>query len=474
VSYREFDRLIDKLAARCTALGLGPGNAGAVLTEKGLSRLALMLALARIGAAPLSARAVAKTTGNLPVKAWFVDADAPEASEPGAVVINESWWRIPAPDEDIAPVAAHPGGDAICLICSSSGTTGTPKAIAISHEQMRGRLISKWLGMRAPDNLRQLTRLGLDTNYGFVAVLRVLWLGGLVALPVKPAELHIAIDVHQLNCLVFSPAQLQAALAALPADAGPFPSLQMVEIGGSALPARLASEARARLCSNIWVGYGAAEIGPGACAPASAMLRHPGGAGYPYPGVEIQAVGPDDRPLPPGTVGAIRMRSANAVDGYWGDAQTSAKYFRDGWFYPGDMGSVSAGGLVMLTGREAEIINAGGVKVSPRSIEDAVLTNPDVSEAAAFTMQDEAGLQQIWVAVVLHEGKSVDTAALSASCVKQLGAQRAPKSVLVLKQLPRNANGKVLRDQLIKQATSAKSAAQNKQRGKAPLGAKPH
>jgi acyl-CoA synthetase (AMP-forming)/AMP-acid ligase II len=204
------------------------------------------------------------------------------------------------------------------------------------------------------------------------------------------------------------------------------------------------------------------------------MLRHPGGAGYPYPGVEIQAVGPDDRPLPPGPVGAIRMRSANAVDGYWGDAQTSAKYFRDGWFYPGDMGSVSAGGLVMLTGREAEIINAGGVKVSPRSIEDAVLTNPDVSEAAAFTMQDEAGLQQIWVAVVLHEGKSVDTAALSASCVKQLGAQRAPKSVLVLKQLPRNANGKVLRDQLIKQATSAKSAAQNKQRGKAPLGAKPH
>ncbi len=460
VTYRELDRAIDALAARLSAMGLGPGDAAGIRVTSRYGHLALTLALARIGVAAAISHAIAKGLGGIGLKASFVDAasaaDAVSVDNVAVddVTVDHTWWRSPGAADEVPPVPSHPDGRATCLVVASSGTTGTPKAIALSHDVLRTRLLAKWLSIRAPDDARQACLLGLESAYGFYSSLRVLWTGGLLLMPGNAGEMHVAIQSYRLNCLVMSPAQLHGLLRALPGTAGPFACLELVEITGSILSRRLADQARARLCANIHSSYGAAEAGFVASAPVTVLDRHPGAAGFITPGVEVQAVDGDGRPLPPGTEGAIRIRSENCVAAYLGDAEASVTSFRDGWFYPGDVGSVSGDGLLSVAGRNSEIINAGGVKISPRVIEDVVLMDQDVSEAAAFAVEKAAtGLQEIWVAIV--QSKPVDTKALRALCVEKL-AHKAPKSFLLVKELPRNENGKVLRDKLAKMAGSAK------------------
>ena len=466
VTYRELNRAVDALAARLAGLGLRAGDAAGVLMHSRYGRLVLTLALARIGAAAATVNSAGEKLDGITLKTCFVDdaaAAGVRAADGGAadrVTVDNAWWRTPAATQEVPAAPSHPDGAATCLIVRSSGTTGVAKAIALSHDVLGARVRARTRAIRFPERQRQLCMLGLGLNYGFYSVLQTLWSGGLTTLAIK-GSVHDAIQLYQLNCMVMSPAQLHGVLNAMPEGAGPFPSLEIVEIGGSILAARLASLARERLCANIYVAYGAAESGITAGAPVAALADHPGGAGFIAPGVEVQAVDADDRPLPAGSEGTIRIRSAHCVSAYLGDAAASARTFRDGWFYPGDTGSVSDQGLLTIAGRSDELINAGGAKVSPQVIEDAALLHPDVSEAAAFAVPNAAtGVHEIWLAVVVK--KPVDGEALRAFCIERLGSSKAPWSILAVKELPRNDNGKVLRSRLVKSAEALRKIAASK------------
>jgi acyl-coenzyme A synthetase/AMP-(fatty) acid ligase len=175
--------------------------------------------------------------------------------------------------------------------------------------------------------------------------------------------------------------------------------------------------------------------------------------GWIGPGIEVQAVDEKHRPLPAGAEGVIRIRSATAVDGYLGDPAATAAAFRDGWFYPDDIGSVGADGLLTIAGRTGEVLNVGGLKVSPRRIEEAVLQYEDVAEAAAFLMPGPAGVDEVWAAIV--QKRQVNMDALHRHCADRLGTS-APRTILVADRLPRNAMGKVPPDELVKMAHAAR------------------
>jgi len=452
-TYRELDSVVDRLAGRISAMGLGPGDAAGVLVSDGYGHLVLALALARAGVAAVISREVVEGVGKVALKACFMDATRAANAVTGGVMVDDGWWQSPAAGDAVAPFPSWADGSAACLFVSSSGTTGVPKAIALSHDRICARLHSKWLAIRVPDRPRQICTLGLESYYGFSSTLRALWTGGLVATAIRWTDIHAAIELYQFNLLVMSPAQLNTLLQTMPGNAGPFASLQAIEIGGSMLPPRLADQARTRLCANIHVAYGAAESAYSAGAALAVLDQHPGAVGFVASDVEVQVVDPERRPLPPGAEGAIRIRSGSCIDAYWGDPEASALAFRDGWFYPGDVGQLSGDGLLSVSGRASEMINAGGVKVSPHVIENVVLMNPEVADAAAFAAPNAAtGMPEIWVAVV--QKTPIDMDALLAFCAQRL-LQRAPRSILVVKELPRNANGKVLRDQLVRTAASA-------------------
>jgi acyl-CoA synthetase (AMP-forming)/AMP-acid ligase II len=440
VSYRAFDRMIDAAAGSLTACGIVPGQTvGLAITGPDeFPGLIVALALARLGV----------TSADPALTAERMDVSIIEggrAAKPGARSLAIEAILAGMTAADLPPVGPHPDGSAVFRIFGSSGTTGTPNFSAISHDLMAARVTDSWLAVgRIP--AVQICAIGMGITWGCTRMLRTFWTGGTLVLT-NPRDAVTAIRRHKVNALSIAPISLQQVLAAMPAGDAPPASLEMIEVSGSALPSGLGLVVRQKLCGTLFSHFGATEAGGIASGPLPASGHAPGVVGYVHAGMAIEAVDTDGRALPPNTEGILRIRGANVISGYLGDAAASAAVFRDGWFYCGDIGAVSSDGLLTISGRDDDFINAGGNKLSPRVVEDVLLLAPQVTEAAAFGVPDRMGVVQIWAAIV--SAAPVDITVLQALCREKL-AEKAPKFILQIKGLPRNANGKIVRAELIK------------------------
>jgi acyl-CoA synthetase (AMP-forming)/AMP-acid ligase II len=449
VSYGDLDRTIDALAARFLECRLEPGNVASLLIPNEYPLLLVSLALARAG--------IASGPPGMPdalVDVQIAYAGAPVADHGRVLAIDPGWLETPPADVVVPPVPCHPGGTATCIIIGSSGTTGTPKYVALSHEMLHQRILVKRQLAPLPDAPRHISVLGPGGGYGFRETLRVLWAGGLVVLTTTPKSVVESIARYGVNYMVASPGALKVIVEALPKGHAPFPSLRSIEVGGCLLPPRLYRAARRHVCAHIVSSYGATETGSLASAPMETLEGRSTAVGFLAPGVEVEAVDDNDRSLPAGSEGVLRIRGETCVHAYLGNPADSAEVFRNGWFYPGDVGSVSVDGLLSITGRTSEFINAGGTKVSPQVIEEVLLALDPVVDAAAFGVPDGSGLMQIWAAIVA-EGP-VDGAVLSARCRERLH-ERAPRHIVKVGALPRNEGGKVVRGRLVEMVMAARN-----------------
>jgi acyl-coenzyme A synthetase/AMP-(fatty) acid ligase len=158
-------------------------------------------------------------------------------------------------------------------------------------------------------------------------------------------------------------------------------------------------------------------------------------------GEVIETVGPDGVVLGPDQEGVIRIRSAD-IGSYFVPTAEDADIFKDGWFYPGDIGKLTSDGIVVITGRVNEVINRGGDKLAPEVIERALRLMPDIADAAVFAVPNT---DQIWAAVV---GKQpLKHEAILAFCRQRL-AGMAPDRIFELDRIPRNDMGKIIREEM--------------------------
>jgi 2,3-dihydroxybenzoate-AMP ligase len=168
--------------------------------------------------------------------------------------------------------------------------------------------------------------------------------------------------------------------------------------------------------------------------------------GYVMPWVEMQAVDDADRPLKAGLEGRIRMRGHNCVSGYVGNPPDSDHYFRGGWFYPGDIGTVTDDRLLIIAGRENAVINLGGNKVNPEKIEAALMSCPGIKDAAAFGYPNAIGVEEIWAVVVTDV--ELNLASVRADCARQLHDEFVPRYIVRVAGIARNVMGRIERSQL--------------------------
>lgn len=443
VTWRDLDRLTDRAARYFLRLGLAPGQivAAGITGPNELVGLIGVLALARLG--------IVTADPVLPdahLDAALVQEGQP--SRPGlSCVPLDAYWIEPPPDAVAAPVAPHRDGTAICRILASSGTSGAPKFAPVSHAVMARRVTAHAVSARRAE-AAHICATGIGSALGFRAALRSLWFGGTLVLS-NPADAAEAIRLHQVRSMTIAPISLQHLLGALPADARPLPSLDVVEVSGSALPPALAAAARQRLCPNIVTEYGSTECGLVASAPVAMLGGDPRAVGFLHADVEVRVTDDDGRDLPAGAEGLLCVRTGAEIAGYFRDPAGTAAAFRDGWYCGGDIGRLSPAGVLSVTGRRGDLINAGGEKISPHVVEDVLLTLPQVREAAAFGVTDRMGVTQVWAAIVADGAVATDR--LSRLCGETLGLH-APKFILQLRGLPRNGNGKVLRDELARYA----------------------
>jgi acyl-CoA synthetase (AMP-forming)/AMP-acid ligase II len=186
---------------------------------------------------------------------------------------------------------------------------------------------------------------------------------------------------------------------------------------------------------NLIACYGSTEANIVATAP----FRHrhtPGAVGYITPGVTVGIV--DHRPSAAG--GPETHRISRQLQSYRGDATESQNAFRDGWFYPGDIGRLTADGLLVLSGREKAVLNLGGDKVSAERIEQVLMTFAGVQQAAAFTVRNGAGVDELAAAVVMPV---FDADALRRHCERELPASFVPARFVSVADISRNEMGKI-------------------------------
>jgi acyl-CoA synthetase (AMP-forming)/AMP-acid ligase II len=221
----------------------------------------------------------------------------------------------------------------------------------------------------------------------------------------------------------------------------------MISSGAPLHPAERAQIER-RLCPGF-IEYFASTEGGGISVMTSAeRAGRPDSVGRAAFRVALQVVDEDHQPLAPGEVGAVRYRGPGVADGFFRDSERSSEAFRDGWFYPGDLGRLDADGYLTLLGRSKAVIIRGGVNIYPLEIERVLQSHPDVREAAVFGIADREMGEEICAVVSAAPGMTEDV--LRDHCRERLAPYKLPRHVEFIDQLPRNSGGKVLVDELRK------------------------
>jgi acyl-CoA synthetase (AMP-forming)/AMP-acid ligase II len=200
------------------------------------------------------------------------------------------------------------------------------------------------------------------------------------------------------------------------------------------------------MCSNLIFYYGTTETSTIASAPAHALTGLAGAVGYVTPDVSVQIVDDNGDSVPANREGSVRVRTPVSVNRYLGDPEQTKTAFRDGYFDTGDTGYLTDENMLVVSGRKKEILNLGGDKVSPRTIEDALRGFYGIRDAAAFSVANALGIDEVWAVVVPH-GR-LNEEALQKHCRERLAQTHVPVRFINVADIPRSANGKVDRGRL--------------------------
>jgi long-chain acyl-CoA synthetase len=327
--------------------------------------------------------------------------------------------------------------DDVCRIAFSSGTTGRPKAIPFSIDNLYERCIEgrqRWMFDRP-----FMCHLGLGSILAFMSFFSAVVLGDTYISPGEGPEIIRQLQRHHVVCLVASPHQLGVLNSNLSRDrAATLPSLRVILSTGSVLPEFLGKKVEARTGASIVVAYASSEAGT--MAVRSGVDSPDGFAGDVAPGVDIRILDDRGTPLPEGIVGHVAVLRARQPRSYLDRDRAGA--FLDGFFLTGDKGYLR-GNQLFLAGRVGEIINAAGIKVDPARVEAVAFGFPGITDAAAFGYTDPSGLST--VALVFVSAQPLDFDQLTVSMRSQLG-ESAPSRIARVDHIPRTESGKVLRD----------------------------
>jgi acyl-CoA synthetase (AMP-forming)/AMP-acid ligase II len=386
---------------------------------------------------------------NLLIKAILSDHAVTSEDDLPTYTVPANWLKDQINDGP-RPAPVLKNGDEVARIICTSGTTGEQKAVPFTETQLMQRVWGHIVGLRAlAGPSKTLGMMGLSSGAGFTNMMLVLITGGTLMLVPGIGQLSRVSALYRMDRIIASTAQLIAMLRSEENDSADFSGLKSMVVGGSHIPRSVAKRARA-ICRDIVCLYGSTEVGVVATAPAELTLKQQSAVGYVIPGVRVEIVDEGDNALGFAKEGVIRVRVPEAPTRYLNDSEASRSVFRDGWFYPGDIGSLSEDGLLFVSGRVSERINAGGVKVAPSVIEDIVGSRPEVADVAAFEYVNPEGISEIAVAIVPHE--TLDRSNFNRSELRQFFQkqlrEKTPRRWLIVKEIPRNEQGKINRERL--------------------------
>jgi fatty-acyl-CoA synthase len=463
-TYEELDAAVSRAASVLLAQGLAAGDRVGAYGHNSDAYLIGFLACARAGLVHVPVNQ--NLTGDDLAYLVGQSGSSLVLADPGlADRLPDGVRTLPlrdAEDSLLARLATAPAYDGpeprtedLVQLLYTSGTTALPKGAMMTHRALVHEYLSAITALDLSAGDRPAHSLPLyHSAQMHVFLLPYLAVGATNLILDAPDgdRLLDLIEAGRVDSL-FAPPTVWIGLAGRPDfTTRDLSGLRKAYYGASVMPVPVLERLRERLPGlGFYNCFGQSEIGP--LATVLAPDEHRGrmdSCGRPVLFVDARVVDEDGKEVPAGTPGEIVYRSPQLCEGYWNKPEETAEAFRDGWFHSGDLAVRDAEGYFTIVDRVKDVINSGGVLVASRQVEDALYTHEAVAEAAVIGLPDERWIEAVTAVVVPRGGVAEDALGdrLIAHVKERLAPFKAPKRVLFVAELPRNASGKILKREL--------------------------
>jgi len=464
ITFRELDSRASRLVQLFRDFSLEKGDVVALLAKSEIEYFEIHLAAIRAGLVllPLNFRLA------IPELEYIVHDSRPkllicgeEFAETAAALEVEKKYTLGA-DYNALIESAKPAdnrhwlisADAPWVILYTSGTTGRPKGTIISNRALFARIHCNLFEYRMTAEDRFLMCLQLF-HIGSINCLSHLYVGSTVVIikDFEPAHVLGLLPRHRITVALLVPTMINAIVNLPEVDKADFSSLRLMVYGGSPIPPVTLSRAVDLMGCGFLQTYGMTEtnaitfLRPRDHDPVNKphRLASAGTAGL---GMEARVVDEQDRDVGTGERGEIVCRGPCLMDQYLNLPEATVEALRGGWMHTGDVGYFDEEGYLYVTDRKKDMIVSGGENVYPREVEDVLFEHPDVLEAAVIGVPDEKWGERVHAVLVLRAGVTPDTDDMIAFVRTRLAGYKVPKTMELVAELPKNAAGKVTKNEL--------------------------
>nr|WP_321500379.1 AMP-binding protein [uncultured Dethiosulfovibrio sp.] len=374
-----------------------------------------------------------------------------EKLAPGLNLAEVRWSSI-SPEGEGGPFRCEnctPSSDDIALLFATSGTTGRPKAVPLTHNNVISDV------QQSLDKVRMINRedvfLNVLPNFhtlGFVVsgILPLITGCRQAIMPsfMPPERVLDCIDLSGVTVMVGVPTMLRFLVAGASKAGRRFSSIRLIISGGDRFPPELDRRVEDVFGVPVLEGYGLTECSPVLAVNPDYSSRKLGTAGPILDQVEWQVRSEEGEVLHVGEEGILWVRGPSVVTEYFGTLPGTGDRFEDGWFNTGDVVVVDRSGYVSIMDRASDVIIVGGFNVYPQEVENVLVSFPGVKEAAVVGCSNSMS-GQVPLGYVIAEGEDISSSDLIAYCKERLAHYKVPRKIHFVQDLPRNSLGKVLR-----------------------------
>jgi len=473
LSYRELNRRVNRLANALLELGLRNGDRMAILSYNRVEFIEVIMAAAKLGLilVPLNWRLTAAEL------AYILNDSGAETLlyDTGLVELVAGVREITSLKQVVAIAGRNqanghaydallsgqsgsepmpdiiPDLDTPHIIMYTAGTTGQPKGAILSQGASFWNVLNLNQAMDFTSQDRNLVVLPMFHIGGIgLFTLPMLYDGGTVIIQpaFDPVQTLTLLKQEDITLFFGVPAIFLALIQHPQFDAAAFSRVRVVMSGGAPLPASLVRQYHEAGIA-LQQGFGMSEAAPSiATLEKDLALEKAGSIGKAVFHLDVRIVDDEMRELVEGEVGELVLRGPNLLQGYWNRAEATRDAFSGDWFHTGDLARMDSDGCLYIVERKKDMFISGGENVYPAEVENAIYELPQIAETAVIGVRDQKWGEVGRAVVVLKEGQDLTDEAIVAHLQGRLARYKIPKQVVFMKQLPRNAAGKVLKNVL--------------------------
>lgn len=447
LSYGQLAEAIAIASMRCGLAGIRPRSIVGLIITDPVWHICLVCALHKVGAVSVS---ISQGEANLDLGFDYImfDREKPTGFRGVAHHIEPDWFSE-ARGATMVPSFQFAPTD-LCRIALSSGTTGVPKAFAMSPEILWHRFTTYNLRSRFGISEKVLCGPQMRSHFAFAIIFAALLSGKMVCFSTSAGETMPIVSYFGVDQAIISVHQLGELADAQQRQFGGLSSLREIQAGGSLISDTLLRKVRSVISCPLLNTYASTEAGTAALADVGALgeFREQGAVGYITAWSEVAICDDDGLELPAGEPGNLRISAIGMAAPYQQGMTTVVEPIS---FFPGDYGRIAPNRMLFIGGRTTELINIGGNKIAPERLEQVIMECEGVKDAAVFTADVNADFPQIWAAVVA--GPTFDPKQVIQRCAER-SRVTTPTVIKVVKEIPRNTTGKIMREELRKRLTS--------------------